>query len=63
MSIYELLGMTFGCLIIIAGDFNAISDVAVAADDVGVIADWMGYVGALSPGDRSHSLMRAAVSA
>jgi hypothetical protein len=55
--------MTFGFLVIIADALNVIRMWLSPADGVGVTADWMGYVGALSPGDRSHSFMCAAVSA
>ena len=63
VAVYQPPRKAFGFLVIVADDLNAITDMAVVADDVGVISDRSGYVGVLSPGERSHSLMCAPISA
>jgi hypothetical protein len=63
VAVYQSPRKTLGFLVIVADDLNAITDMAVIADDVGVISDRSGYVGVLSPDERSPSLICAPVSA
>ena len=57
MAVYQQFGATLGLFIVEADDIETIPDVSVRTDDVRVISNRLGYVGALSPGERSHSLM------
>ena len=62
MPIHHLLGLAFGFLVVIAEDFDALLDVAVATDDVSVITSCHGGLSKLETRLASAGLMTLQIS-